>query len=157
MRRQIDLNHDGRVTKTEVLSWWKSNCSPDVREFDKAWLKADQDCDDELNAKELKALLGFEASQAADGQLDGSSEDVATDQPQSPVLTNSSAGLINWLIFVIGWMMRSANCHGMAGVPWIGPGASSRSAGHLRWWRLLCSTTTHSDDHCCGGGGVGGM
>lgn len=77
MLDEIDLNNDKVVNKTEVLTWWKKNCSPDVRAFERAWLEADQDCNDELSRDELKALLGFGLRPSTDGSsttVDGERE-----------------------------------------------------------------------------------
>ena len=78
MRRHIDLNNDGRVDKTEVLTWWKRNCSPDIRAFERAWLEADKDCDDELSTEELKTLLGFESTAHLYDENDEPSENAPT-------------------------------------------------------------------------------
>ena len=93
MRRQIDLNNDGRVDKTEVLTWWKRNCSPDIRAFERAWMAADKDCDDELSTEELKTLLGFESTAHLYDKHDEPSESAGGSSPKHLRPAGNAIGL----------------------------------------------------------------
>ena len=98
----IDRDKDEHVNKGEVQAWWAKNCSPDLRAFERAWLEADENCDDELSAEELKIFLGFgsdDSSEKPNASAAGAAGaagvgDVTNSCPVAPIKKSPSCSLV---------------------------------------------------------------
>ena len=53
---EIDIDRDGSVSKDEAAKWWQQY-SDDLRSFDDAWGRADEDLSGDLDLKEIPAFI----------------------------------------------------------------------------------------------------